>query len=727
MFKPDQPIESARDDLLGRALFAKSLGEAVLSYKHSTSVVTALYGKWGSGKSSVVNMVLEHVKSLAAGLPNSERPIVIRFNPWSYSDQNQLIAQFFRELSVALKRRDYGADAQKVGKQLEVYSEFFKPLALVEPTGLAGLFAIGMSKVFKIVGSATRSWGDLKSKDLTEIRAQIDGLLARQQRKILIVIDDIDRLNNLEIRQVFQLVKVLGDFPKTIYLLAFDQGIVINALKSVQEGSGSEYLEKIVQIPFELPSISKQEVEQLLFSQMDEIIKDLPEAKWDQTYWGNVYQSGLKYFFETIRDVTRFINSMRFGFSMVRDDVNPVDFFAITALHVFEPALYVGIRDNKDVFTGVFGSGSRSADPEYEQAKKRCDEILERASVLPKNKLNDFLPRLFPKLESIYGNMGYGYDFLEQWRRNGRVCSPDNFDIYFRLSVPKGELSPKEIETILKLAVNRDVFADALLKLKEDGRVVRFLERMEDYTRETIPDENIEPIVIVLMDIGDSFPEGRRGMFETDTPMRILRLFYQLSQRFDDQGKRFEIFTKAITEAKQSLYTIVHEVGVQGQQHGKYRANEKQPEPEAKRTVNSAQLQQLEQRACEKIQEWADDGRLKDHPKLVSILYSWKRWCPNGAQEVDNFVRELVADDHGLITFISSFLGKSYAHGMSDYVARVELKIHLDSVKEFVPVEDIEPRVREISQRDDFKTLPPEQQTALTTFLDTVDGKIKDW
>jgi len=59
-------------------------------------------------------------------------------------------------------------------------------------------------------------------------------------------------------------------------------------LKKVQEGSGAEYLEKVVQIPFEIPLISKQEVERLLFSQLDELIKDIPENKWDQTYWGNI-------------------------------------------------------------------------------------------------------------------------------------------------------------------------------------------------------------------------------------------------------------------------------------------------------------------------------------------------------------------------------------------------------------------------------------------------------
>jgi len=128
MFKPDQPIESEKDDVLGRASFAQSLAEAILSYGHSDSIVTALYGTWGSGKSSVVNIVLEHIKSNAANLPAANKPIVVRFNPWNYSDQNQLVAQFFRELSIILKRRDYGEDARKVGEQLEVYAKFFVPL-----------------------------------------------------------------------------------------------------------------------------------------------------------------------------------------------------------------------------------------------------------------------------------------------------------------------------------------------------------------------------------------------------------------------------------------------------------------------------------------------------------------------------------------------------------------------------------------------------------------------
>lgn len=570
MFKADQPIKSYKEDILGRRPFAQSLGNAILSYKEKDSIVIGLFGAWGSGKTSIINMALERIDLVSKNKTDDERPIIVRFNPWNYSDQNQLVTQFFRQLSVVLRRPDYASDAKKAGERLETYAKFFEPFALIPTVGpIASIF----SKVFKDIGSVTKSWGDLKSNDLNAIRAELNELLGKQPHKIIVVIDDIDRLNNTEIRQIFQLIKSLGDFQNTIYLLAFDKNVVINALKKVQEGSGIEYLEKVVQIPFEIPLISKQEVEYLLFSQLDELIKDIPENKWNQTYWGNIYHSGLKYLFRNIRDVTRYINSLRFSFEMVKGEVNAIDFLAITGIQVFIPEVYYGIRDNKDIFSGVYSDYGRS-DVTKEQDKKRCDEIINRVNEPPQELLKDFLKRLFPKLESIYSNTNYGYDWLDSWRRDCRICSPDIFDIFFRLSLPKGEISQREIETILSLGNNPDSFAEALLKINEDGRIIRFLERLEDYTRSDIPEENIEPIITVLMDIGDLFPEGNSGLIETATPMRLHRLFYKLSHRFDSHERRFNIFKRAIEKTTRSLYTIVYEVSEQDRQHGKYGSKE---------------------------------------------------------------------------------------------------------------------------------------------------------
>ncbi|MDL1981278.1 MAG: AAA family ATPase [Deltaproteobacteria bacterium] len=500
MFKSDVPIKSCKEDILGRHSFAKSLGNAILNYKEKDSIVIGLFGTWGSGKTSIINMALEHIELDSKNKNDNEKPIVIKFNPWNYSDQNQLISQFFEQLSVVLKRVDHAENAKKAGEKLETYASFFKPLSLI-PT--IGPIASLISELLKNAGDTSKRWGEFKSNDLNSLRSELNRLLDNQPHKIIVVIDDIDRLNNTEIRQIFQLIKSLGDFPNTIYLLAFDKSVVINALKKVQEGSGDEYLEKVVQIPFEIPIISKKEVGHLLFSQLDSLITDIPEEKWDQTYWGNIYQSGLKYFFHNIRDVTRYINSLRFSFQMVKDEVNVIDFLAITGIQVFISEVYYGIRDNKNIFTGLWGSVYGRSDVEKKQAEMRCDEIIGRVNEPSQEILKDFLKRLFPKLESIYGNMNYSSSFMERWRKDCRICSPDIFDTYFSLSLPKGEISQKELNAILSLGNDSDLFAEALLKLNEDGRIVRFLERLEDYTKTDIPEENIEPIITALMDTGD--------------------------------------------------------------------------------------------------------------------------------------------------------------------------------------------------------------------------------
>lgn len=724
MFNPDKPIESAKEDLLDRASFAQSFGQALLAHKDKTSIVTALYGDWGTGKSSVINMAIESIRESTKDLYKDKKPIIVQFNPWNYSDQNQLVSQFFKELSFAIRRDDYGVQAKDIGEKLEVYASFFAPLALIPDPTVSGTSLI-IKNALKRIGGAAKKWGEQHSKDLTATRNEINKLLDRQNRKLLIVIDDIDRLNNVEIRQIFQLVKMLGDFPNTVYLLAFGRGVVLKALEKVQEGTGENYLEKIVQFPVELPQISKGDVEKLLFSSLDDLINDVPEERWDKTYWGNIYNSGLRHFFSTLRDVSRYINVLKFSFEMVKSDVNPIDFLAITAIQVFEPDLYYGIRDNKDIFSGVFGDSFGDKNIEIKQAKERCDEIFSRKLVLTNEQIRDFLPRLFPKLEATYSNMHYGGDSLENWRRNARVCSPDIFEIYFRLAIPKNEIPNSEMETILNLAEDQDAFKEALKKLNDDGRIIRFLERMEDYTKEYIHEDNIQNIITVLMDIGDSFPEGERGMFEIDTPMKILRIFYQLSHRFDNQDKRFELFIPSIQSSKNSIYTIVNEVGVQGQQHGKL-TSKKDIDPENKRTVNTLQLEELEKLAISKLEQWARDENLSKHSHLASILYSWKRWTEPLSIPVKEYITQLLESDDGLIDFITAFLSKSISHGMSDLVGRIKWRISLENIEDFAPVKDIEPRIRKIVNSEDFNNLNEKEQRALQTFLDTYDGKIKD-
>ena len=90
-FSTDRPIDNARDDLLDRTKFAQSLAESIKGWRERDSLVLALHGPWGCGKTSIKNLVLESLGSDAdKGLD------VIEFAPWQWSSQSQIAEAFFR-------------------------------------------------------------------------------------------------------------------------------------------------------------------------------------------------------------------------------------------------------------------------------------------------------------------------------------------------------------------------------------------------------------------------------------------------------------------------------------------------------------------------------------------------------------------------------------------------------------------------------------------------------
>jgi predicted KAP-like P-loop ATPase len=81
VFSPDKPISSFKKDILGRHSFAKALGDAILDYRVKDSVVIGLYGAWGSGKTSIINMALEHIEKATSNKACDKKPIIVDFNP----------------------------------------------------------------------------------------------------------------------------------------------------------------------------------------------------------------------------------------------------------------------------------------------------------------------------------------------------------------------------------------------------------------------------------------------------------------------------------------------------------------------------------------------------------------------------------------------------------------------------------------------------------------------
>ena len=535
MFDADRPIVKSEQDHLNRTIFAKYLARCMLDHKDPESLVVGLYGGWGVGKTSVINLVLEELNYAASNMLDEDKPIILNFSPWSYSGQDQLIYSFFRRFSSALRNVPYLENSERTIHLLELYVSFFthKPIPRslrTQRSLLDKLTLQGREEVY--------AWES--GRDLTLVKAELNELLRKQKHKIIIIIDNISRLYDYEIKQIFQIVKSMGDYANTAYLLAFDKEHVIRALDKVDGGGGKEFVEKIVQLPFEIPPILQQDLENIFADRLSDVIATIPEDTWSIEYWADIYYSSLKYFFENCRDITRYVNTLSFSYSRLRDLVNPVDFFALTALEVFLPDVYLGIRDNKDLFTDLLDNVYALDKDQIKKDRKRCDEIIARANRVQHEVLLDLLIRLFPRIRQIYHPETMFYHSDATARKLRRICSPDLFDVYFRLSMQASQIPELEFETILAMATDAQAFDQALTRLNQDERIIKFLDQLDSKVLRKIPLEPSQSIINALLDSGDLFPPGVSGPLSLDTPMRIHRIIHGLLQRFDTD-KRFII------------------------------------------------------------------------------------------------------------------------------------------------------------------------------------------
>ncbi len=200
---------------------------------------------------------------------------------------------FFRDLSAAIKHTsDYekGEHIAELLDHMHLYFLGLAPLTLVNPA-MGFIFGAG-SVFFKAWSKIIKYRLSKQEKDLTALKNALDDELGSKENKVIIIIDDIDRLNSIEIRQVFQLVKSLADFKNTIYLLAFDKQVAIDALAEVQKAPGQLYLEKIIPVCFDIVSPDQSEIRLQLHDRLKEIVGDA----WDENVWDGVYDLQLRYF-----------------------------------------------------------------------------------------------------------------------------------------------------------------------------------------------------------------------------------------------------------------------------------------------------------------------------------------------------------------------------------------------------------------------------------------------
>ncbi|MBC1259364.1 P-loop NTPase fold protein, partial [Trichormus variabilis] len=231
---------------------------------------------------------------------------------------------------------------------------------------------------------------------------------------------DIDRLTAEEIRQLFRVIKAVANFPNVVYLLLFDKEVVIKALEEIQKINGEVYLEKIVQVSFELPLPDRIQLSRLFDSQLNKIISGTPEELFDQKYWLEIYWQGIEHFITTPRSILRLANTLMVTYPGVKGEVNFVDFVAIETIRLFYPTVYNIIRNNPELFTfGVrFLTVPRIIDEE--KIKEFHNTWINQINERDRNAVKFILTKIFPKSGNI--NITLGDNYFQNKRRYLHIC-----------------------------------------------------------------------------------------------------------------------------------------------------------------------------------------------------------------------------------------------------------------------------------------------------------------
>lgn len=244
----DRPLEPSGEDKLGFRLLARELAISLVEYSANSGFVVGIEGAWGTGKSSLVNLTLDEIEAFG------DRAICVRFAPWLVGSRDTLLEALFSELELAIaKIKDREASevvasaAAKALDQLRVYARKAGSLSgIADIAALLGVPAAGT------IGEVLRKIGDVASvetseKSLLEIKAELEKSLLLLPKKIILVIDDLDRLEPSEALEVLRLIRAVADFPSIVYLVCFDKVVLGNAIaQELGIDDGQEYLKKIV-------------------------------------------------------------------------------------------------------------------------------------------------------------------------------------------------------------------------------------------------------------------------------------------------------------------------------------------------------------------------------------------------------------------------------------------------------------------------------------------------
>ena len=320
------PKESIDDDILCRKELVDAICNLINKTDLSTSLTIGITGKWGSGKTTVINFLRNKLKE--------NKINVIDYNPWRYPSQDDLACQFLELLSYQISSNG-----------MKKWRRFVKRIWKVTDAATAAYPDPFLSKLISSFSEMLKHGSD--GIPLEEVKKSISSKMKNNKTKYAIFIDDLDRLDEDEIRMVMKLVRSIADFSNIVYILCYDESIVERALRT-ESYDGRHYIQKIINITIPLPENNRNIYLNVLADGYLKITQKHTWSDYDRSILNNLNGN------LTLREVNLILARFQLLFNVSERNTCPADLLAMCYIQTMDTETYNWISKNRYKLCGHY-------------------------------------------------------------------------------------------------------------------------------------------------------------------------------------------------------------------------------------------------------------------------------------------------------------------------------------------------------------------------------------
>lgn len=718
----DVPIADIDEDNFSFSYQAKVIAEHIQeSFKQSESLVIGITAPWGAGKTSLINLVLHHLGKRKDDKDKTPGHLVFKYSPWIVGDHETILANFLPALERKLR---FGSNTKNKTKTLRSYSKYITK-AIRGLNSVSGSFeSANMTLVGLFVKLcswiASLCWNHSSNKSLDDLRQEAIKHLDKNKVPVLVILDDIDRLEPSEVLNIFRLVQSTANLPYVVYILSYDQEKVAEILRSKLDIDGQHYLEKIIQLPIKVPEVSpfllgmnlKKKLNQLfLIDELSLECKDRLEVIVDSL--SQIRLVGYP------RDIPRLLNIIKFRWRLSEHEVDPGDATFVWNLEMKCPSVYSWVKDYTRAYK-TYISSLRLRDPEDLLRVKR----LHLTNIIRACE-NDSLPfdDIAPLLHTTVPGFSYpvtsseAMDEIERKyrfnlfetlsdeenfdnRNSRRLASDIHWRNYFSYEDGTSIGSLEYIENFVKLATEKpDEATDILLTTlrtplssggTEGERIIDLIESMAENSVLSHGDRfgllHIIANSVDLASITDSEEQNKDYTLLWKAQSLAMALLKPISPE-ERKEKMYRIM-----ENGRSVTWILFFIRNLLKAHGRLDFDQEVGEAE---WLDDDELRSMRIIGLNRIHTLIDDSSFIEgsfEPKW--IFYAWHDLSDEvGKSQMRQWVRDVITEDSSLLRFVKMF---SVLQFSSDPKPR--WSIVLSDLRMFIDIEEAIERINELSE-----------------------------